>query len=304
MYCICSVLSYNFICYFIRQKQNWSKTVLCFLRSISFGGNDSLRFFENVLELKTNNIYNFISSGLTILVFAPLRIIQEVAKKCVFLKRKQLDTMFFVAVMLGIGITAIFSFIQIMRNEFSLTEGTMPVVVLCTGCAILIIGYVIFSTRHFVAYDELIARHLPGERAITNVQSVKEKPSVLNEPSVTPEITGLNDEEMASVMTWLKENDFVQAKPNEEIIHSDEIRKYQNNVRDKIFALEDVAEQSVAYSQEELALLQKKLDKTTPPGKYLSKEYLDNIQRTKQTDEVNVLEDNITSVPEDFRLCI
>lgn len=112
------------------------------------------------------------------------------------------------------------------------------------------------------------------------------------------------DSAVEAIMGVLRQYDSYTAPINEEIYDSTEIRNYQNAVKAKVNSLQEYGEQCTLFSTEEVNLLQQKLEATTPPSKYLSKDLIEGFTLNQLQDEEVSVVSNVDDVPDDFTLCM
>lgn len=292
------------------EKWDRDKIVLCANNVSSLGGDDTVKFFEQSFTVKVDSIFNFITSLVSGLVLAPIRLVQEVSKKAVYLKRKELDLLFFVAIVIGIGVTIAVSIGGLKTGVFDVRLGKFPVILMLVTDGIMVAGYALFSTVSSVVYDnvsELKKTVLGTSCDETVVDTVK------NEAKDELNVDAVNEEKMScesttcvgdNIREWFSENDDFAASENIDVISSQEIRDYQNKLRDGIADLQGLQQQVQCYATEELENLKSKLDAVTPPSKFIDKEFIENIGKNADIEEISTLEEGVLEIPDDFKLCL
>lgn len=261
-----------------------------------------MKFFEKTLTVKTDSIFNFVCSSLNALVFAPVRLVQEVSKKAVFLSKKKIDLMLFTSVMIGLAFTIAITVIKQVSGTFSFVLGRLPLFIMIIGNAVLVFIYVAFNTVHLIVYDELTEDVMKSELGIRNKSQNAKSVQQGNSPDVIN-----NDENLINpnaVTKWINENDYFVPKPNPEILESEEVRNYQNRIKAGIGDLETFKTESEKYSDAELVLLRQKLDCITSSSKYINKDFTENIMARVDEDEMLNLMNEVIDLPENFTLNI
>lgn len=242
-------------------------------------------FFERVIKLKTDTIFNFLCSVLSGLVFAPIRLIQEIGKKVVYLSLKELDSLMFTSCVIGLIATVLLFTIRQFFGVFDLVSGSLPFWILVVGDALLGILYAWFS------YESKTSLY----RNVTT--------SVKKDLRTTGTVVTKGNVEVSKVEKCTEKLDQYEALPNEELLNSQKIREYQDQLQHGILELTDLDRTIQKYSADELQSLKTSLRAVTPPGKFVSKELVDELQTILNDDEDAVSDIN-PDVPDDFSLLL
>lgn len=276
-----------------------------------------MKFFEKTIELKTGTIFDFVCSALSCFVFAPIRLLQEISKKAVYMKLKELDVLFFTANVVGLVLTGCIWGIRVFFGVFDLKSGNLPFWVLLVGDCILITLYACFNkfgaSSVYKSVNTEVKRELrmrdATKDATTNGADSSSETARTTATTATATGTVATATETAATgataeiqSKWLSANDFFEAKPNVELLNSKEIIEYQNRLLNGIKELEQLELAVQEYSAEELAALKEKLSAITPPGKYVGKEFAEKLQSKLLEDEVDTLDRDNDDVPDDFTL--
>ena len=241
-------------------------------------------FFERVIKLRTDTIFNFLCSILSGLVFAPIRLIQEIGKKVVYLSLKELDQLMFVSCVIGLFATVLLFVIRQFLGVFDLTSGSLPFWIPVAGDVLLGMLYSWFS------YESKTSLY-------RNVKaSVKKDLHTASKTSVAE--NDINDSKATEHTKELEQRDVM---PNEELLSSQKIKEYQNQLQQGILELTDLDRTIQKFSADELQNLKSTLSAVTPPGRFVSKELVDELQAILDDDEEAVSDVN-PDVPDDFSL--
>lgn len=125
---------------------------------------------------------NFIDSTLGVVLRAPFVLVAEIGMKLPFLKRKTIEQILAVAVLVAAIEIVVESGIRFVLGRFSLYSGRMPLVVRLTGLLILVAVYVIYEICDFKIYHEadyVLQRNVDKPQEETEV---KEEPEVVDVP--------------------------------------------------------------------------------------------------------------------------
>ena len=94
-------------------------------------------------------------SGLaSLILLGPFRLVKTMALKIVFLPRKTIESILFTAIIFAILEIGIDSLIREMEGTFSLTSGTLPLVVRIAGLLFLIMIYFWYEVYNFKIYRD------------------------------------------------------------------------------------------------------------------------------------------------------
>ena len=107
----------------------------------------------------------------------------------------------------------------------------------------------------------------------------------------------------ASSKAWLQQNDYYTAPANADLVGSTEVKNYQNRLQTKISDLEEYAQNCTKYSEEEVELLQKKLDSMAGTNKFFGGQFAAQFNDQLLIDEEQSLQNAIDDIQEDFELC-
>ena len=327
-----------------------------------------MRFFDETFDLQTDTIPDFIRTGLNLLLLGPFRLIQEISKKVVYLKKKSVEQMLFLSIFIGFGFTIVFSLIKIKTGVFSLWTGTLPLIIMLVGSLLLVVIYLciasvqdtvdfsVFSTKRAVhteekdkvaediqvsasnkvvsdaiidddfmddfpedqiLHDIVIPKNEEIESKVEKIQSIqdsniRQKTNQHMDEEITSSVTNILsssvdknklDETLNAIRSVIYQYDNYVPPKNPEILDSTKIRNYQNKLQHDVSSLQEYQQQCEIFSQEEVDLLQRKLDATTPPSKYLSREFIENFDLNALSDEELALTTSVDDIPEDFTLC-
>ena len=277
-----------------------------------------MKFFDKITGLNTNSLFDFMSSLLCMFVLAPVRLVHEIAKKAVYLTRKQLDKVFFTAMCFAIGLTVVTVFIRYSRKQYSLFLGKLPVIVLITGDLILFCMYALFNSTKFVVYDSSIkqlvkpATHTEDRRDAdsthdSDVQQTANKSNTSDDSNSTDftavqmvDITEHDLREMEST-----DNNEEMESDFSTIIDSQELREYQTKLLNGVMGLQKLQDDVAKISTEELQQLQQNLAEIRPPSKFVDSA---NMKRIAGANNLEDLDDSdlqdVQDIPADFKLCL
>lgn len=275
-----------------------------------------MKFFEKFYGIRADSIFNFVCSGLNALILSPIRLLQEISKKAVYLKRKQLDTLFFISICVGLLLTGVECFVLYTKHSFSLFGGKIPLIVFLAGDAFMILIYAFFSTNKFSVYDNLSEYEIKRDLNLATNQKSRVSPSAPNnevmptksmvqiaENETAPKDMntpfGLSMGQLNDVANWLVNNDYFTATENQEILDLHEVADYQQRLKNGVEMLQNYQAEITRFSEEELNSLKHKLDAVTPPSKFIDKRYVDNILSILDSDEVALGEDDTACEIED-----
>lgn len=281
-----------------------------------------MRFFENSLTVKTDSLFNFISSFLVNLVFAPLQLVSEIGKKVVYLQRRELGLLFFTSAVIGFAVTALTAAVQYFTTGVELVSGRVPLVIFALADVILVMVYVWFSSARLLLYDDLCSSSGGSETAESTLDKgsgkSKETPSH-NKPDhpqqaeqtkcaeCVPELQKsqiTDDEDFADAEAWLLENDSFVAPGVYDVLNSDLISNYSNRMEQGIKELCERGYNEMLFPSDSLAKLEKKLNSVTPPSEYVDESLRLNLEKQLILDEADLLSNTVTEIPEDFTLTL
>lgn len=119
-------------------------------------------------------------------------------------------------------------------------------------------------------------------------------------------LTALKDSsELDALCNSVNESDFdFFAEPNMDVINSEEIRKFQNRLRDGIDTLGDYGERCSKFSEEELSRLDEKMESVTDPSKFIDESLIEAFKQEDFAEQaLHALADlDIDCIPSDFTL--
>lgn len=118
------------------------------------GGDVVVKFMENPPVVNTCSVTQFLASVLISLAFAPVKMVIEVSRKSVYLSKKCIEKMLFCSIMVGVLITVVVMICKIVKRNFNILTGKMPVAVLLIGCIILAAFYVAFGATRLIVYEK------------------------------------------------------------------------------------------------------------------------------------------------------
>lgn len=295
-------MSFKCIYVAVREERFGDKKALSIYWTCAVGGIAAVRFFETEINLELDTPYHFVSSALSILVLAPVRLVREVARKIVYLPRKHIETMLTCAVTMGIGVTILDVLVQYYRGYLDVAVGRFPILLAVIGDCILVAIYTGFSMKKSVVYDnvEEVKKSEVTQEDTKQSAGVDEETAKPNE-SVTEEIIdGADDSELQALENWLKENDTFTAKINEDVLNLQDVKNYQNRLINGINEAELSA--SVQYDAQEVEHLRRQLAAVGTTSKFWNGKNLKNAMEGIRRDEAEVLRDEIVDVPEEFTL--
>lgn len=89
------------------------------------------------------------------ILLSPFRLMQEVSKKVVYIPKRSIEKMLFLAVFIGMGFTVVDSGISYFKGKFDLLSGTFPAICMLIGTVILIILYCWYSSVKDAIYEQM-----------------------------------------------------------------------------------------------------------------------------------------------------
>lgn len=272
-----------------------------------------MKFFDNVGDPKTDSMFNFICNIICMAVLAPIKFFREVVKKTVYLSRKQIDKLFFTSMCFSLGLTVVSVLIRYYQKQFSLLTGRLPMIVMIIADVIMFILYAMFSTTEFIVYDSNAKRLVHKETKVikpagkeevekTVVESEIVRESGVIESSETVEGSAVIEKSETTIdpASIVNNNESMRYDP---VLDSQEIRDYQEKLKNGVRGLEEFQEITMKDAEENLKKLKESIDAVTPPSKFLNQ---DAISRISSSDNFADLDEevlaNIEEIPADFRL--
>lgn len=107
------------------------------------------------MSVETDTVWDFIRSAANMILLSPFRLMQEVSKKIVYIPKRSIEKMLFLAVFIGMGFTVVDSGICYFKGTFDLLSGTFPVICMLIGTVILIILYCWYSSVKDAIYEQM-----------------------------------------------------------------------------------------------------------------------------------------------------
>lgn len=114
-----------------------------------------LRFSEKEIKVDTQDAISFMKSVVSLAVFAPFHLINEVSLRIMFLSKPLISKVLFTAILLDAAITVAIGVLRLLSGSFSLLHGELPFIALVLSCFVLVLIYLLFQTVSLTLYDEL-----------------------------------------------------------------------------------------------------------------------------------------------------
>lgn len=141
----------------------------------------------------------------------------------------------------------------------------------------------------------------PGDLSLESALSIDD--DFLLDDSELSNLNIITDNLVTNASNWLAENDTFVPNVNTDILHDENVKEYQQRLEGGIAELERIGDTYDKFSEDEVKLLQEKLNAVTTTDRFLSKEFITNFNNSLVLDEECILQHGASDVSEDFTLC-
>ncbi len=162
------------------------------------------------------------------------------------------------------------------------------------------------ATKELISRDVAPANSVDSSTTLTDISldsALSLDDDFLSEEKDFSDLDVMSANLVTEASEWLKENDTFVANVNSEILNDVDVKKYQRRLRGGIAELEQIGNSYDKFSDDEVKLLQQKLNAITSTDRYLSKDFINNFNNNLILDEECVLQHEVSDVGEDFTLC-
>ena len=114
-----------------------------------------MRYTERDLKTKYTSFMDYVESIIELLLLSPLRLINEISKKVVYLQKKRIERLLIVAMGIATLIIVIESLIQLTFNSFYLIGGTFSIIFQLIALIIICVFYGFIRNYDFSVSEQM-----------------------------------------------------------------------------------------------------------------------------------------------------